>query len=80
MWISIEWLFERVLTNRFAYIQILGFQIGSTGILAGVPHFARIFGSVAFGYIAKMLESRFPNVSLTIWRKVFAIFCKHTWI
>lgn len=57
--------------------QILGFQIHSTGFLSSLPYILRTLLSILFGYLSKVLEGRYPAVSLTVWRKVFSVFCRH---
>lgn len=58
--------------------EILGFQIGRTGLLGSLPYLMRTLVAFGFAYMAKRLEARFgaERVSTTCWRKVYSVFCE----
>lgn len=56
--------------------EILGFDIGKTGLLAGLPYLLRTLVAFGVAAVAKRLEMRYAGVSATFWRKFFTVFCE----
>lgn len=56
--------------------EILGFQIGQTGVLASLPYVLRTVVAFAVAWAAQRLERRFDWVSVTGWRRLYSVFCE----
>lgn len=55
--------------------EVLGFNLGHSGVLAALPYLARMLCGFCFGYIGDVVrKNNWMNV--TVSRKFFVIFCK----
>lgn len=58
--------------------EILGFDIGSTGVLASLPYVLRTVVAFGVAWAAQRLERRFAGrVSVTCWRRVYSVLCEY---
>lgn len=57
--------------------EILGFHIGKTGVLASLPYVLRTVVAFAVAWAAQRVERRFETVSVTVWRRLYSIFCEY---
>lgn len=55
--------------------EILGFNLGTTGVLSSLPHIARMLFSFVFGSIGDLIKRR-DWMQVTVMRKFFCIFCE----
>lgn len=71
-----DWGLYFVLTGVPRFLnEVLGFQLASTGMLAGLPYLMRWLMSIVYGLVADACISR-KLLSVTRLRKVSCIFCK----
>lgn len=55
--------------------EVLGFNLGHSGILASLPYLARMLFGFVFGFIGDFIRKR-QWLSVTATRKSFVTFCK----